>query len=380
MSTAQLLIPDRIKVGFDERDDTFTKFLAYVIYRDGKGVWRKETSWEGWRDNAIEPKEFDNEPLDGFVLNKGVGGKRGSWSHDVRNEYIRVYDPRDFEFEISVANLLFILRECDCNKGKGLEGKFCYAWDKTELVLLPVGSEDYQKSKGFTELQTQSVKAKELIPGACYVTRKQEKLIFLGKFDYFFRVDNTWCEASKREQAGVSKKFVFWSDDVPPYSRDAEVRGFVFLDNIKSIAAATTDTAVSNYAELVDSYRKSYHGSRPVRLFLEERTTPRAENFRGEGFYISDGDGFVSCQSEYSWSEPRVLEKVFLSSKYEIVDGRLVVSKYSGVCYHPDLPLIKRNDRYSHHWRGGYAKEFSWIEPVRNDLMVELESGSVFHA
>jgi hypothetical protein len=39
---------------------------------------------------------------------------------NARNEYIRVYDPRDFEFEISVSNLLFILRECNCNKGKGL--------------------------------------------------------------------------------------------------------------------------------------------------------------------------------------------------------------------------------------------------------------------
>ena len=40
----QLMIPDRIKVGYQKRDDTYTKRLAYVIYYDHKGVLRKEKS------------------------------------------------------------------------------------------------------------------------------------------------------------------------------------------------------------------------------------------------------------------------------------------------------------------------------------------------
>jgi hypothetical protein len=51
---------------------------------------------------------------------------------------VRVYDPRNFEFEISVANLLYILEETSSLKGKGLEGEFVYAWEGKELVLLPV--------------------------------------------------------------------------------------------------------------------------------------------------------------------------------------------------------------------------------------------------
>src|SRR5271170_5491801 len=103
----QLFIPDKIKIGFQEREGTYTKKLAYVIYFDQKGVLRKEKSWESWRDKKIPALEFSNESTAGFVLNKGVGGQRCSYGWNARNEYIRVYDPRDFEFEISVANLLF---------------------------------------------------------------------------------------------------------------------------------------------------------------------------------------------------------------------------------------------------------------------------------
>lgn len=70
----QLFIPTRIKVGYNERDDTYTKKLAFVTYFDAKGTLKKEVSWEGWRDRDIEPDEYDNLPTEGFVLNKGVGG------------------------------------------------------------------------------------------------------------------------------------------------------------------------------------------------------------------------------------------------------------------------------------------------------------------
>jgi hypothetical protein len=75
----KLYIPGKIKVGFRDRDGTYTGKLAYVIYYDHKGILRKEKSWESWRDEKIAPVEFSNEPTEGFVLNKGVGGVRHSW-------------------------------------------------------------------------------------------------------------------------------------------------------------------------------------------------------------------------------------------------------------------------------------------------------------
>ena len=107
MSTSQLFIPKKCKVGFNIREDCYTKKLGYVIAFDGK-KWRKEHSWENWiqkpceevfekygenKDGTpnynkrinkiigeeIKPTEFDNVPTSGFVLNKKVGGYKSDW-------------------------------------------------------------------------------------------------------------------------------------------------------------------------------------------------------------------------------------------------------------------------------------------------------------
>ena len=182
----QLNIPKTIAVGQVKRNDTYTGRLGYVIYKDEKGVLRKETSWQNWRDKTIEPAYYDNTPTEGFVLNKNGGGQSSSRYSDwhTRAAFIRVYDPRDFEFEISVENLLFILHYCDCSRGKGLEGKFVYAWSGKDLVLLPEGCKEYKNSMEFTELKTMKVPSKELTPGCTYHTKNQQDLLYLGKFNY----------------------------------------------------------------------------------------------------------------------------------------------------------------------------------------------------
>lgn len=140
---SNIFIPRKIKVGFQKRHDTYTQKLAYVIYYDEKGKLRKEKSWNSWRDSDIEAADFTNEPIEGFVLNKKAGGYSTGWNH--RQTYVRVYDPRGFEFEISIPNLLYILENTNSIKGKGLEGEFVYGWDGTELVLIPTSSPDYNE-------------------------------------------------------------------------------------------------------------------------------------------------------------------------------------------------------------------------------------------
>lgn len=65
-------IPQKIKVGFQERKDTYTGKLAYIIYWDNLGKLRKEKSWEGWRNSSIDSIDLSNKPTKGFILNKDV--------------------------------------------------------------------------------------------------------------------------------------------------------------------------------------------------------------------------------------------------------------------------------------------------------------------
>lgn len=179
-----IYVPKKIKVGFNKRSDTYTGKLAYIIYYDEKGKLRKEMSWNSWRNKSIESEEYDNEPTSGFVLNKKVGDYAGDWGAH-RQAYCRIYDPRGFEFEITINNLLFILEHCTCCPGKGLEGEFVYGWDGKDLVLLPTNSPDYieieKYSKRINERKT--FKGKDLIIGATYLTKDNEEWVYMGRFD-----------------------------------------------------------------------------------------------------------------------------------------------------------------------------------------------------
>lgn len=186
----KLFIPKKIVVGFQKRDDTFTKKLAYVIYRDDKNVLRKQASWNSWRDQKIEHLELDNNPQDGFTLNKGVQRDR-YWGSG--RSMVRIYDARDFEFEITINNLMAILMHSDVSKRDILE-KCVYAWNGTELVLLPVNSIDYEESSKFTAQQNSKFSAKDLIVGATYTQKNTERstLVYLGRHDYREQINGYW--------------------------------------------------------------------------------------------------------------------------------------------------------------------------------------------
>lgn len=181
-----IYIPEKIKVGYRNRIDTYNGKLAYVVYFDSKGKLRKEKSWEGWRDNKLEPDEFDNIPTAGFVLNKKVGDYSGSWGNH-RQAYSRIYDPRGFEFEITINNLLFILENSDCIRGKGLQGEFVYSWSGTDLLLLPTNSPDYKEISVISNKRNSEVwlKGKDLKVGGTYLDSKGKNSIYLGRFDKY---------------------------------------------------------------------------------------------------------------------------------------------------------------------------------------------------
>jgi len=366
----QLLIPDKLKVGFVARDDTYTKKLGYVIYYDQKGVLRKETSWQSWRNHKIPPVEVSNEPTEGFVLNKGVGGQRHSYGWNARNEAIRVYDPRDFEFEISVLNLLFILKECNCHKGAALEGKFVYAWNGGGLVLLPECSLDYQSSKKFTELQGKDVKGKELVEGTSYTTKRQQTLIYIGRLDYHFVVSDGPYE-SKKNQKGVLKKYVFWDG-----------KQFIFQDSVNNIAKQTSETVVLNFAELRDKYYKSPNGSKVVELFTKtfEPKDPKKDMWYYEQQGVN-GQEYIEFalrdETFYKGSgwhnEPsKKVECIHTSYRIYMKNGIVRSSSLSSISIPPN------SDADGYRYTDRHGQKHTWFKPTFKRLYAKLESGAKF--
>ena len=242
-----LNIPKKIKIGFQERTGTYTGKLGYVIYYDGKGILRKETSWEGWRNTKIDPIDCNNVKTSGFVINKKVGGYSGS-HFDIRQAYIRVFDPRGFEFEITVPNLVHIIENTTITKGGVLEGEFVYAWDGKELVLLPCESLSYQENKKFIEQPLSPLRVRDLEVGKRYIIHTQ----YLGKHDtaiYLGKHEN------KRDTS--RKWFHVWTSDNDGYT--------YICDKSAGIAKFKyNEPPVDNINDLIAEYYKSSYGCNVV--------------------------------------------------------------------------------------------------------------------
>lgn len=297
----KLFIPTKIKVGYQVRSDTYTQRLAYIIYYDAAGVLRKEKSWRNWidkgddgrtswnsekREYEIDPSrvrgpldthDFENKPMEGFVLNKKAGGYRSGWDH--RQTYCRIYDPRGFEFEITIPNLLYILQETNSFKGKGLEGEFVYAWDGTELILLPTGCEDYQKSLGFTSLQDKRVAASDLKEGYSYKTKQDRVITYIGKYRYYRfkeKVEKTSTgEYKTQNKFGYENKFIFHNGS-----------DFFTIPKLDVIALQMSDAVVENYGELVVEYNKQVYSNIPVELVESVSNLTQTNPYSGS-WYIS---------------------------------------------------------------------------------------------
>lgn len=239
-----IFLPKTIRVGCQKRNGTYTGKLAYIIYIDQKGKVRKETSWNSWRDQKIKPEDFDNVPTSGFVLNKKVGGDSWSgWNH--RQTYCRVYDPRGFEFEINVENLLYVLEHTSSIKGKGLEGEFVYGWSGTELILIPTSSPDYVELSKYNETLHTAKKFKlaDMITGATYLTKKNEELVYMGRFPAF---DHDYYDETLKDRGNMY------------FFAEPNGNGFRLVKTLsQAIISCVSEECVGNYADLFDELEKS---------------------------------------------------------------------------------------------------------------------------
>lgn len=243
---SNLFIPKRIKVGFQEREETYTGKLAYIIYFDEKDKIRKEKSWLSWCDEKLGSFEFDNEPRSGYVFNKGV--KRYAYHFGSGRSMLRVYDPRDFEFEITIDNLEAVLMNSDISK-KEILGEYVFAWSGSDLILLPTSSQEYIDSVSYTIKQDKKISAKELIKGATYSRKKNnEHYIYMGHYEWFEKEN---CGLNT-QNISKGKKHIFATID-----NDDKIEFYPVSPNL--LAECLNEDSIDNYPELVIQLEESFN-------------------------------------------------------------------------------------------------------------------------
>lgn len=285
---SQLYIPKKLKIGFQNRSDTFTGKLSYIIYYDDKNVLRKQKSWEGWCDKTIEPIEVDNKPISGFVINKDV--KRSSDWYNSGRTMVRIWDPRGFEFEITTNNLMFILMSVDCSK-RGLVGDFVYSWVDKQLVLLPIDSLEYSECVNYTNLQSQKVKAKELIPGCYYLTKKQVKLYYIGKLPWY---DTKYVRKHQTYTSSKEVKHLFLTEPCKFNNNKKQI----ISQSTATLGQQLTSQADAELGNALDTYNQSHH-SDPVELIENEQVVNIDERIKSPYNNPLYGKLFIKDKDQY---------------------------------------------------------------------------------
>lgn len=234
----KLFIPTKIRIGFQNRYDTFTGKLAYIIYYDEKGKIRKEKSFTSWRDHNIDVLELENKPRSGYILNKGIQ-RSGHWSSG--RSVIRVYDDRDFEFEISVENLIGLLMYSDVSKRDIIE-ECIFAWSGSDLILLPINSIEYQESIEYTAKQSMKVSARDLVEGRRYSQKKSDTILtYIGYYKWHDKPNYNTCHEF------IGKRHVFHN------GRD-------FIRYQPGNLASEFDSEIDpNFSNLVEKFENSFY-------------------------------------------------------------------------------------------------------------------------
>lgn len=302
----------KLQIGFQNRQGTFTNKLAYIVRANDDGSLREVHSWENWRDKKIDPLFIDNTPLSGFVLNKGH--TRHNYSHfgNGKTSVIRVHDPREFEFEITCENLVFILMHTDCNR-RELKGEFVYVFDnRGKVFLLPICCEEYKNSSIFTNLKNTNFSLKDLKKGATYKTKTLDEVIYIGQMRWFE------FEPEKKSQRYYDQNWTRKSRNKHIFYTGKKFKPLTGKD----IGACISEECDSNYSNLVESYENSIHFN-SVKEFkyvskglIDVEKLVATRNYQPKFSY--NKKDHIYYRYNYRWSYSRDLEKEF-ANKYGVI-------------------------------------------------------------
>lgn len=176
----QLYIPKKLKIGFQERKDSFDGKLSFITYYDNNGKISNETRWSRWCDGSISNLEIDNIPFKNATLNKNIS--HAGYRYGTGRTAIRIYDSRGFEYEIDIDNFMGIAQEYSVVKGE-ITGEFVYAFANNKVILLPVDSEQYKDAIKTTLNRNEKVDESSLTPGDVYLNDKEEECIYIGFYN-----------------------------------------------------------------------------------------------------------------------------------------------------------------------------------------------------
>jgi hypothetical protein len=262
--SSRFYIPDKIIVGFKANEHVSTGKLGAPIYKDARDHIIREKTWRQLINDEAVPKkvfvgyetyedgkpnynksiykdlpgfplqEIDNTPIKGFILNKTKD--KVKWENSPTSCYL--YDPRGFEINISLNNLLYIHQ---LTKGDFQNIDFVYSWYGEGFVLLPCISEEYIESVEFQNVKSMKFSLKDLKPGCTFLTKELNTVIYMGKYDF--------VEVNKYVNSAVGSRRICTSKEHMFCVKTVKENIFIPLKSTH-LAKISSDKPVANFNEL----------------------------------------------------------------------------------------------------------------------------------
>ena len=135
---------DKYYVGFQKnryaRSESF-RMLGFATPNTGDYAFkkRKETV-DGWAEKDLAPMDLDNKPTHGFKIVDTVS------RYSTSNKFFRIEDPRGFELEIDVSNLLDLIEHHTIVQGSIME-PLVWARYGSNNYLVSSNTEEYKHYK-----------------------------------------------------------------------------------------------------------------------------------------------------------------------------------------------------------------------------------------
>lgn len=213
-------------------------------------------------EECIHKKEvIKNTPQKGFSINKNTYGEADYKSYV---DGVTVFDPRGFEFSISIGNFLHLVRSNVVDHGE-IMAECILSWSvKGYLVLLTTNSVGYKEALEYTKKQHLTFDAENLKEGQTYFTKKsKDPLVYMGR--HKFNSSSSYIERELGFCFSPSKQLrhVFFN---------RENNKFISIMISKNIAGTLDDEICEDFDTLLSNFKNSYEGRIVKEISFEKIT------------------------------------------------------------------------------------------------------------
>lgn len=166
---SSIKIPAKVYVGFQGRRSQDEVPLGFMTpYAEDKAGQKRRDTVDNWAkgyygsEKTFNSVMLENKPMIGFKVGRSIR-RSGGWNGSGAS-YVRVEDPRGFELEITIENLVMCMSDNHIQDGE-IVAECVWGREGNRNILLPTNSEPYKASVATTEKISKKLSLRDIKPG-----------------------------------------------------------------------------------------------------------------------------------------------------------------------------------------------------------------------